>query len=820
VAMSFFGSSAASPAAPAPAVRGPRPEDRGPPARSPSAKPQTGATPADYPKENTCGICCMFFLFLWITPISVVFFYHAAPTTVIALFIVWNLFALSPWVFHAGGVIGSDISGPLLTLSLFASVSLSFLHGVRCYYHHSQPMRQLALSREYQGVYPDLPGMAFPDAAYVEFVGNATIDFTKAMSYQSLDSGLSTFCVAPIVSKASVGRHDFWAIGVDCCKPGGKTKADFWCYDAGEPDVKTGWVLPTQFGDALYSTLGRYVSPAESRRDLFVEAVQKAESVHGIVSPGEKAIFLRWTKTKKEDILFYEFIGVVVTVVISGAILAVMSFGMTRLYQRFTHIRVLYDRSIAEQGGVAEDDYDRQFFADAVEGAGGELTDRIQSFQGMSVAQLAAKHHKPPDPKDMCLMTIVIPYIVLMLCVVLCTFSPCYRLGHLVMAPFWCINLIFVLALLATPGRVVNGLFILLCCTAGYYIGITNYKQNMFHFCSSSDRRLYKEVPAAASTADYWDAGSLQFEASTMLSTYHSVGFLYQGTTYCAAPVIARTAVCKNGLFAGQGQAGSHIAAPVGVTSLWQAEVNHVMALATMEKARFDTFQEFADSEDHHVAPPSFMQQRRARHHSLGGHRHHSRTAASVPASEVAAGGCHQPAPTQIEFWAIGVDCCDARKRFWCDGGDKENAKEAVVMRAFGNEDNTDHSDGPAIRSDRGHFFQAIDQAVAAYDLPVPDRPVLLRWGPSAKDLQADWRRHAVGIIGLTALAALIAILVIGVISYFFLRHLQRQSLKDMEEYEGRTGAPAGDYSAQSPAPSPRPSLPAATQGGEDGMRF
>jgi len=808
--MSFFGEP--SPAAAAPAVKAP--STTVPSARAPSAKPQTEVK--DYPKENTLGTCCIFFLFLWFTPISMVFCYHAAPTTVISLFIVWNLCALSPWAFHAGGAIGSDISGPLLTLSLFASVSLSFLHGVRCYYHHSQPMRQLALSREYQGVYPELPAMAFPDAAYVEFVDNTTIDFTKAMSYQSLDSGLSTFCVAPIVTKASTGRHDFWAIGVDCCDPGGTTKDKFRCYDAGDPDVKTGWVLPTQFGDALYSTLGRYVSPAEGRRDLFVKAVQKAESVHGIVSPGEKAIFVRWTKTKKEDILFFQFIGVLVTVVISGAILAGMSFGMTRLFQRFTYVQRSYHRALRESQGGGDDvsarPTIRQFLNDAFEDAqDGDMGGTIQRMQGTSMARLAAKHHKPPDPKDMCLMTIVIPYILLMLCVVLCTFSPCSRFGHLVVAPLFCMTLIFVLALLATPGRAVNGLFILLCCTAGYYIGITNYKQNMFNYCSTSDRRIYQEVPAAANTANYWDAGALRFDASTMLSTYHSVGFLYQGTTYCAAPVIARNAPCKDSLAAPQ-QAHGQVAAPPNVTGLWQTEVDHVMALAATEKARFDTFEEFADSEDHHVAPPSFMQQRFARHRSLGAHKHHSRTAASVPASEAAAGGCQKPAPTQIEFWAIGVDCCDARKRFWCDGGDVENAKEAVVIRAFGDED----SDGPKIRSDRGHFFQAIDQAVAAYELPVPDRPVLLRWGPSATELNADWKRHAVGIIGLTGLASLIAILVVGVISYFFLRHLHRQALKEMEDYEATAGSTTG-YDG---APSPRPSLPPATQGGEDEVRF
>jgi len=782
----------------------------------------TPVDPSDYPHEGTFCTWCGFFLFLWFTPLSVVFFYHAAPTTIITLFIIWNLITLGPWAFHAGGSLASDKSGPVLTLTLFVSVFMSFLGGVRCYYHHAQPMRQLALARHYTGVYPELPGKSLPDAAYIEFVGNATIDFENAMSYQSLDSGHTTFCVAPVKSAQSTGRHDFWAIGVDCCDMSATGKARFQCYDAGEPDVKAGWVLPTQYGDALYSTLGRYVSPSESRRDLFTKAVEKAEAVHGIVSPGDKAVFLRWTKTKKEDIAFAEMIDIWATMITFGAILGGLSFVMTRLYQRFKAVRKIH-RRMQKAGQEDEDDEDmtarlHTFMAEQLEDArDSDMAGTINRFGNVheGVVRLAKAHKPPPDPKDMCLMSIAIPYIILMLAAILSTFSPCARLGHLILAPFYCINFIGVIALLATPGRAVNGLFLLLCCSAGHYIGMCNYRENMFHYCSTSDRRTYHSMSPAVSSEKVWDAGWLEFDESAMLSTHHSVGFLYQGTTYCAAPVIARNVTCKKGLAAVHGQVE---AAPgANVTGFWQEEEDQVWKLAAMEKKRLDTVEEFSESQERHTTSgmdaPSFMQRRSGLHQSklraAVQHKTHRGKAASVPASQAAAGGCQKPAPKRIEFWATGTDCCDARGKFWCDGADVAGAHQAVVVRAFGDED----AEVEKIPSDRGRFFQAINQAVATFELPRPDRPVLVRWGSSAKQLQQDWRQRAISIIGVTALASLIVILVIGIGSYFFSRHLRRQELADMQEYQKRNPG-ADDAAGYDGAPSPRPSLPPAQGGG------
>lgn len=782
--MQFFGGASKAPQARAPGAKA-------------SGKP---IDPSEYPTGDTPCVCCAFFIFLLFLPVSIVCLYHAAPTSILSLTGVWVMITLTPWAFHAGGVVVSDISGPMLTVTMFMSVILSFMGGVRCYYEQAQPMRQLMLAREYKGVYPELPGVGFPDAAYLEFSGNATVDTSKAVGYQSLDSGLTTICVAPIVTSASSGRHDFWAIGVDCC---GDTGDKFECYDAGEPGVHTGWVLPPKFGDTLFSSLGIYLTKAEYRRDLFGKAVKKAEAIHGIAGPGDEAVFVRWTKQTKDDIVFWQSISIGIAIAIFAVATGAASLFMTRLYQRFQNLRrVHHQRLHGDMGNSEEEDMQarlQQFMADALEGANdSDFAGTIDRVKGATSAEALQNFRPPLSASDMCLMGVLLPYLMLMSCVVLSTYMPCSRWGHLVLAPFWCLTLILVIALLATPNRAVSGFFILICCTCGYYVGNVNYKDNMFHHCSVSDRRLYTEVKAEANTADYWDAGKLHFEASTMLSTNHSVGFLYQGTSYCAAPVISKMAPCKDG---SSPEHAHGMVAPSNVTSLLQvAEISdkHVHTLAV------------------DVEPAlTFMQRRSSRHHSRRAR------VANMRSFEVAqTPGCKKIAPAQIDFWAIGIDCCDARGRFWCHGGEFKDAHQAVVVRAQEDED----AEHPKLKSDRQHFFQAIDQAVATYELPLPDRPVLLHWGMDSDQLTGEWKKRAVGVILMTGLASLLLILAIGITSFCFMkrqRRLEKRSIEDFDKRHTGQGNEATVYD------TPRQSLQPAdvdqvrrNRMSEDEMRF
>lgn len=751
-----------------------------------------------------------------------VFFYHAFPTTVLSVVIVWGLISIAPWVYHAGGAISVDPSGPALTVTLLWSVILSFLGSVHCYYAHAQPMRALILEREYHGVYPGQPAVAFPDAAYIEFAGSARVDTSQGVSYSSLNSGLSTFCVAPVVSPATTGRTSFWAIGVDCC---GEKGDKFECDDVANLGVKTGWVLPHKNGDDLYDAIGKYVSPLEGRRDMFIHAVEKAEAKFGISTPGTHTIFLRWTSKSKADIISYQWIAILVTIVLFAAGLGVLSFFMTRLYQRFVNVRNYHvmKRMSGQEGQElqeSEEDsmtpqIDELLIQAQMQAGGSDASGSIDRIRKIIHRDNLERFRPELSAADMCIMGVTLPYIALMLSAILWTFGRCSNLGYLIMTPIFSILFIFILALLATPNRAVTGWFLLMATIAGCYIGDVNYRNNTFHYCSSVGRRAYEHVPADASTADYWDGGRLNFDKSTILSTNHSTGFVHAGDTYCVAPVISKDAPCKDD--------GSP---PPSLAETFEVEMPSFLQVNdTAARLWQDEKVEAANL----LPPPTFLQ----RHHRRHGHR----AAASAQRNEMALAHrvdsgiaqvvCANPAPARVEFWAIGLNCCDARRKFWCDGAAVKDARAAVVVRAHADEASNDLKVDSAVhghskpglgkvklkslvKSERQYFYAAIDQAVAAYSLPLPDRPVLLHWGENAESLQANWKKRATGVLVMTAIASLLLILFIGITSFCFMKQQRKREEKEEKDYESRvTGQPA----EATVYDSPRPSLGPANSG-------
>jgi hypothetical protein len=780
----------------------------------------------DYPKHNTSGVCCSFFWFLCFQPLAFIFFYHAFPTTVVLVAVLWGLIALTPWLFHAGGAAGSDFSGPCLTVMMFFSVTLSFLASVHCYYSHVQPMRSLIVQREYSGVYPSLPAIGFPDAAYVKFAGGAKVERDKAVSIKSLDSGASTYCAAPVSNAASHGRYEFWAIGLDCC---GDKGDKFDCDDAKDLTANTGWVLPKNH-DALWRTIGKYVSPHNIRRDIYVQALHKAEHLSPISTPGNDAVLVRWTKKKKWDIVKSESWAIGLTVLIVVVNLGLLSFQMTRLYQRFKYTRQMHRKQhhmgldSADMDNTEEEDFTMriaQFVGKAsptvrIEGwsknnvyyptglppdlderqlwdyfdqnhssvtrawiRGGVgfvifkdtyavdrliplADDKPSRMLNLSAGKQIEVHHPNFKPKpsyfDMFLMGVLVPYLSLMGCVVLSSFAFCWQSGYLISTFFYCMLSIFIVAWLATPNRTVTGLFVLLVSVNGSWIGHVNYRQNMYHYCSVGDRRTYENVRADSKTDEFRDAGKLRFESSVQLRTDLSVGFFHQDITYCAAPVISSTAPCT-------------------VSAAPENQSLPVLSLPSSSAAFMETDPEETPEAS---APLSFMQQHR---------RHKNHRARSSTAQQELLGAvqserqeiCKKPAPAQIEWWAIGKNCCDKRGKFWCDGGDEAGARSAVVLRPYGDEDQ-----GNVHLNDRRHFYQAINQSVAVYDLPQPERAVLLRWGKSADDLQLDWEERAIGTVILTGIVSFLIIFLVGIASFCYTRQLRSTEMAEKQLFESR----------------------------------
>jgi len=666
--------------------------------------------------RETGTFCCLFFCYLSVIPFLFVWFYHIFPTTVLSIIVCFALCSFIPIAFNQGKTVVTEPVGPLLSASMLACTALVFLGSMYLYWAHVRPMRALILSRECKGVYPQLPAVGFPDAAYVTFAGNTTVDTTKAVSTISLDAGLNTFCVAPIVSAATAGRVEFWAVGVDCCGENGR----FECDDVGEAGEKHGYVMqnPT---DALFDLVGKYIAPPIMRRDLFLQAIAKAEQPgpaqgEALIS-SKDAVLVRWTKQTKQELIEGEWLAIMVAIFVNTALSVIMALGLARIVHRFGELRAQNrgEKEQSEQLSV------RSRFGDVYDSTVGE---HVENVRGIDLT----RHMPPPTLKDTVIMGICVPYIIMMLCVLLTTYSGCWTNGHLVYTPFLSICTVAILALLATPGRVVSGLFLMLVMLTGLYIGKVNYTANMFHYCSIEDRRAYSSVPADAKSDVYWDAGIMTFGAKAYLSQNHSVGFLHKGVAYCAAPILSRADDCAK--------------APPNTTSAL------LQGLAT---------------------PPSFLQRTSRMHTSL---ETDDQIETSLSASQTPV-QCKVVAPTRVEFWAIGTDCCGARKDFRCDGGTDANAHSGVLVRATGNEE-------PG--GDRDQFFKAISQSVAAYDLPPPDRPVLMRWGEDPKALQSDWQSTALKMVLLTGLVGFLVHLAIGLGSYWYMKILHKRAEAEREK--------------------------------------
>lgn len=725
----------------------------------------------------------------------------------------WWLITMTPWLLHAGGAVLSDFSGPCLTMSMIFSVTFAFLWSVRCYYVLLQPMRSLITAREYTGVYPQLPAVAFPDAAFVKFAGNVILDKSRAVSYNTLDSGAVTFCVAPITTEANVGRVEFWAYGVDCC---GDSGGKFECDDADDSSAKSGWVLQNS-KDELWRNLGLYISPPDTRREVYVEAVKKAEAYHKLSSPGADAVFVKWTKNKKKDLITELLIHVGVGGVILMLCLGALSFCMTRLYQRFSHVRVQH-RKMHQRGhhndvdNTEEEDFTQrmeEFLADTLEGAahtdmGGTL-DRIANFN-------PADYRQNLSLKDTIIMNVLLPYTIAMLCVVLLTYASCWTYAYLIIVPFYCMLAIFIFAWLVTPHRAVTGVFMLMVAVNGSYVGHVNYRENMFHYCSVGKRRSYEGVLADGSAEEYGDAGKLQFEASARLRTDLSVGFLYHDETYCVAPVISDTSPCAQY----NPTVMQYVPGNQEAQSLLQ-DHHHVVhqhhpgnrrskiASSKLRHSKGKKTLMAPSSSQHRGEFTNFLQQT-SHHHSKRAH-HHSRRAHGQRKDH----HCMRPTPARLEWWAIGKNCCEPQGDFWCDGGEVAGAHAAVVVRKFPQQAYGEVEEeieelrlqgGDSYLDDREHFFQAINKSVAKFSLPMPEKTVLLRWGPNAEDLENDWYRKAAKIVIKMSISSFVVIFLIALVSHCYVRYMRQQEKRAFENYQSKHQAGQAGLRPEGSGPS------------------
>lgn len=91
-----------------------------------------------------------------------------------------------------------------------------------------------------------------------------------------------------------------------------------------------------------------------------------------------------------------------------------------------------------------------------------------------------------------------------------------------------------------------------------------------------------------------------------------------------------------------------------------------------------------------------------------------------------------------VGFWAIGLDCCNARGEFECGGGSGQKAGVRIAPDGF-------------FRQARTDFRRAIDQAAAVHELACEDEPVLVEWVKDPSVRQTESFFAGLGIVALGA---------------------------------------------------------------------
>merc|ERR1740130_2534551 len=194
------------------------------------------------------------------------------------------------------------------------------------------------------------------------------------------------------------------------------------------------YVLPNPT-DPLFSSIGKYIAPASIRRDIFMTAIAKAEETEG-TSTSKEPMLVRWTKDSKEDIIRQQIVAIVFKIGFVNCMLsAIMAFYLTWLVEQMDETMTI--SSLLHKMDQHYDDVEEMF--------------DVKQF------------HPPLSRTDTFIMGIIVPYISMMMCVWMMSFSGCWTYGHMFLTPFFIALGIFVIALLATPSRAVGGLFLLLC---------------------------------------------------------------------------------------------------------------------------------------------------------------------------------------------------------------------------------------------------------------------------------------------------------------------------------------------------------------------
>jgi len=172
---------------------------------------------------------------------------------------------------------------PLAITTVVATAS-SLLFGLYNFDKNEVLASYYDYAREYSNVVPSEPAVGLSDAGVIDFTIESTVDITRSVGFTH--KGVD-YCIAPVLDRTSSQAVQYWATGIDCCRP----MSDYWCDAARDPYVHSGTVV--------FDTKGWF---QDSNRDLYVKAMYKAMAEFGLQT-AEHPIYIRWTTSSNKYFL-------------------------------------------------------------------------------------------------------------------------------------------------------------------------------------------------------------------------------------------------------------------------------------------------------------------------------------------------------------------------------------------------------------------------------------------------------------------------------------------------------------------------------------
>lgn len=145
----------------------------------------------------------------------------------------------------------------------------------------------------------------------------------------------------------------------------------------------------------------------------------------------------------------------------------------------------------------------------------------------------------------------------------------------------------------------------------------------------------------------------------------------------------------------------------------------------------------------------------------------------------------------EVQFWAVGFDCCEARSDFHCDDSGNSGALSGVVSQW------NEHVVTALLPDHREQFLAAIRLAAAAHSMEAAHTPILLRWVESTSGTVSSYLMWAIltFFVGSTLVAALVSC---GwwVVHTYYERRIRRalhetEARLDSQEAQGKHKEPA-----------------------------